>query len=48
MFLLDDHLLDLARQGKIAADVACMKAQDPRIMREKLGEKLGGKDEAAA
>ncbi|MCZ6573453.1 MAG: type IV pilus twitching motility protein PilT [Planctomycetota bacterium] len=37
MFLLDDHLLELARQGKISNDEACMKAQDPRILREKLG-----------
>ena len=37
MFLLDDHLLELARQGKISNDEACTKAQDPRILREKLG-----------
>jgi len=39
MFLLDDHLLDLVRDGKITRETALERAQQPRTVLEKL-EKL--------
>jgi hypothetical protein len=36
MFLLDDHLLQLTREGKISKEVALLRAQSPRVMEQKL------------
>jgi twitching motility protein PilT len=36
MFLLDDHLLQLVREGKIAKETALLRAQSPRVMEQKL------------
>ena len=38
MFLLDDHLLQLAKDGKISTETAIRKAQNGRTMAEKLGQ----------
>jgi len=38
MFLLDDHLLRLQREGKITRETAISKAQSPRQMESKLAE----------
>jgi len=37
MFLLDDHLLKLAREGKISRDTALARSTNPRNLREQLG-----------
>ena len=36
MFLLDDNLLTLVQAGKITREVALVRAQHPRLLREKL------------
>jgi twitching motility protein PilT len=38
MFLLDDHLLQLCREGKIELETALTRAQNPRILKDKLKE----------
>ncbi len=38
MFLLDDHLWELYEAGTIGKDQLLLKCQNPRAMREKLGE----------
>jgi twitching motility protein PilT len=38
MFLLDDHLMDLYEEGKIDQGQLLSKCQDPRSIREKLGQ----------
>ena len=35
-YLLDDMLLDLAREGKITAETALSRAQDVRTLKSKL------------
>jgi twitching motility protein PilT len=40
MFLLDDNLLDLVQHGRITRETAMIRAQHPRLLREKL-EALG-------
>jgi twitching motility protein PilT len=37
MLLLDDHLIELNRQGIISKEEMLLKSQNPRAMREKLG-----------
>jgi twitching motility protein PilT len=37
MYLLDDHLMDLHKQGIISREEMLLKAQNPRSVREKLG-----------
>ncbi|MHC4225051.1 MAG: type IV pili twitching motility protein PilT, partial [Planctomycetota bacterium] len=36
MFLLDDNLLQLTREGKISKETALLRAQSPRVMEQKL------------
>jgi len=36
MFLLDDNLLELLQRGKISKEIALSRAQNPRVLREKL------------
>jgi twitching motility protein PilT len=39
MFLLDDHLFELIQSKKISKQTGLSRAQQPRLLREKLGEK---------
>jgi len=36
MFLIDDHLFELVKEGKVAKEVAITKAQQPRMLEQKL------------
>ena len=36
MFLLDDHLMQLAKDGKISVETAMMHSQQPRTLKDKL------------
>jgi twitching motility protein PilT len=47
MFLLDDHLFELTRSGKIDTETALSKAQSPRMLKEKL-DGLAGSGGVAA
>ena len=51
MFLLDDHLLELFKQGKISRETTLGRSQDPRSLQQKLdtlGIRARTRDRAAS